>query len=65
MLKVINMKNLTDEREIEEYKEELYQQRLKEQDENDDFEWDGDEKELCSNCGTPINSHDQCPRCDY
>lgn len=60
------MRDITDEREIEEMKEELLRQRLKEQEDNKDYEidWEG-EYEECHTCGTFINTHGHCPRCDY
>jgi rubrerythrin len=60
------MREITNQRDIEKMKEDLRQIRQKEQRENDDYEYDEDGKiEICENCGTPIDSHDRCPRCDY
>lgn len=47
--------------EKQQWDNERYSQRLKEQQENDDF---NDEREQCE-CGDYLNSHDHCPRCDY
>jgi hypothetical protein len=60
------MKKLTDPFEIEQYKQELEQQRLKEQKQNNDYDYGFDGlPEKCDDCGSFINSHGHCPRCDY
>ena len=45
-----------------EYKEELRQNRLKQQKHNKDY---NSERELCGDCGAFLNCHDYCPNCDY
>ena len=42
--------------------ERLTEQRMKEQKSDKDY---NDEKEKCDNCGSYLNSHDHCTRCDY
>lgn len=59
------MKDLTNIFEIEKYKEELKEHRLKEQKDKNDYAYLEDGSiEKCI-CGMPLNSHDHCPRCDY
>lgn len=45
----------------------LLENRLYEQERNRDYadKLDNGDIERCPDCGTPINSHDHCPRCDY
>ena len=40
----------------------LFSNRIKEQEENLDF---NEERERCNDCNSLLNSHDHCPRCDY
>lgn len=53
------MREVTDPREIEEMK----QEQKNKGDYADRLNYGSLEK--CGDCGTPINSHDHCPRCDY
>lgn len=58
------MKELTDSFEIEQYKEELNNQRTDEQKNKKDYDYDENGNiEYCS-CGNPLNSHGWCFRCD-
>jgi hypothetical protein len=58
------MKELTDQFEIEKYKEELDDHRKIEQMKNKDYDYDHKGNiEYCS-CGRPLNSHGWCFRCD-
>ena len=61
------MRELTDPREIEQHKNELFDMRISEQKKNGDYadRLDDGILECCRDCGTPLNSHDHCPRCDY
>ena len=61
------MKEVTDPREIEQMKQDLFDLRIYEQEQKGDYahRLDDGSLEVCGNCGTPINSHDHCPRCDY
>lgn len=61
------MRDVTDPREIEQMRQELFELRVKEQKEKRDYadRLDDGSLERCDDCGTPINSHDHCPRCDY
>lgn len=62
------MKTITDEKMIEklQWDEECRDSRIKEQKENKDYSYcDDGRPEKCSDCGSYINSHDHCPRCDY
>ena len=60
------MKELTNPFEIEQYKEELRENRLNEQKDNEDYSYYSDGNiEVCDLCKTPINSHGHCPTCDY
>ncbi|WP_299116897.1 hypothetical protein [uncultured Winogradskyella sp.] len=44
------------------WEEELMNNRLKDQQQKKDY---NEEKEKCLDCGSYLNSHDHCPRCDY
>lgn len=61
------MREVTDPREIEEMKQDLFDLRISEQKNKGDYadRLDDGSLERCVDCGTPINSHDHCPRCDY
>lgn len=60
------MRDITNPKEIEQYKEELTSERLKQQKQSKDYDVNEDgEIETCSTCGTPLNSHSHCPKCDY
>jgi len=60
-------KEVTDPREIEQIKQDLFDLRISEQEQIGDYadRLDDGSFEKCNDCGTPINSHDHCPRCDY
>lgn len=54
------------ERQEEDWENELFDIRAKEQKASKDYRYEENgEIETCSDCGSPINSHDHCPRCDY
>lgn len=60
------MKEFTNPFEIECCRQELLDQRQKKQKENNDYDYleDGS-PEKCDDCGSYINSHGHCPKCDY
>lgn len=49
-------------KEQQDWEQGLLDNRLNEQKNNKDY---NDEMEKCSDCGSLLNSHDHCPRCDY
>ncbi len=49
-------------KEQEEWEQGLLDARLNEQKSKQDY---NDEFETCSDCGSYLNYHDHCPRCDY
>ena len=59
-------KEITDSRYIEQMKQDLFDIRINDQKQKGDYADRLDDKnfEVCSDCGTPINSHNHCPRCD-
>lgn len=60
------MKELTDAYEIEQYKQELRDNRRKEQKDKKDYSYNDDgERDRCNDCGSYIDSHFRCPVCDY
>ncbi len=49
-----------------EWEESLRANRLNEQEQKKDYDYDEDgNPEKCEDCGSYINSHGHCPRCDY
>lgn len=59
------MRELTNPREIAEYKENLLEQRYNEQKSKNDYDYDEDGNIERCECGRYINSNGHCPRCDY
>ena len=61
------MKVITDQREIEQIKQDLFDMRIEEQVREGDYadRLEDGSLERCGDCGSYINSHDHCPRCDY
>lgn len=61
------MKEVTNPKEIQQMKDDLFDMRINEQKQKGDYadRLDDGSLECCSDCGTPLNSHDHCPRCDY
>ena len=60
------MKEITDPIEIERMRQDLFGARSSEQKQKKDYAYLEDGSiETCGNCGTPLNSHDHCPLCDY
>jgi hypothetical protein len=58
--------NVFDKFLMETEKEQLKDNRLKEQKNKKDYSYEQDgRRESCDYCRTPINSHGYCPRCDY
>ena len=58
--------NVFDKFLMETEKEQLKDNRLKEQKDKKDYSYEHDGGiETCEDCGTPINSNGHCPRCDY
>jgi len=58
--------NIFDRYLIEIEKEKLKDNRLKQQKQNNDYAYElNGQIEKCNDCGSEINSHDHCPRCDY
>jgi transcription initiation factor IIE alpha subunit len=54
------------EKQQEDWENELFDIRAREQKASKDYAYEENGKiETCSDCGSPINSHDHCPRCDY
>lgn len=46
--------------------QELFENRLREQEQNKDYDWnEKGEREKCDDCGNNLNSHGHCNRCDY
>ena len=53
-------------REQVEWEEELLERSFEEQKAKKDYSYQDDGSiEKCDKCGSFINSHDHCPRCDY
>lgn len=68
--RLTNYKNekmdIFDEFLMETEKEQLKDNRLREQKDKKDYSYENDVRiESCDDCRTPINSHGHCPRCDY
>ena len=51
--------------EQEKFNEELRENRVKEQKDNNDYDYNSDRKIEKCDCGHPLNSHGHCPICDY
>jgi len=58
------MREITSEREIEAYKEELNNYRFSEQKQTKDYDYNPDGGIEYCDCGRPMNSHGWCYRCD-
>jgi len=60
------MKEVTNPTEIEQIKQQLFDQRIYEQKNKKDYDYDENgDIERCSDCGSYINSHGHCPKCEY
>ena len=60
------MKEITNPKEIEQMKEDLFDLRIDEQKHKKDYAYLDDRSiEICDDCKSHINSHGHCPRCDY